>query len=98
MESRGVTGIPADFDAGITGALGVLRVFYHFAFEAGSEAELAAKLQTLAGKGVLVTEIVDHEWSKSFEKSTPNLSRPLASCAATEQVSSSLRLRRDSAG
>ena len=38
MEARGVPGIPADYDAGINRGLGVPSVFYHFAFEAGSEA------------------------------------------------------------
>ena len=72
IESRGVAGIPADFDAGITNALGVPSLFYHFAFEAGSEAELEAKRLTLTGKDVPVTEIVDHDWCKSFYFDDPN--------------------------
>lgn len=72
MESRGVRGIPAQYDTGITDVLDVPGMFYHFAFEAGSEAELAAKRQTLHGKGVPVTEIVDHEWCKSFYFDDPN--------------------------
>ena len=38
IEARGVPGIPAEYDAGINCGLGVPSVFYHFAFEAGSEA------------------------------------------------------------
>jgi catechol 2,3-dioxygenase-like lactoylglutathione lyase family enzyme len=72
IESRGVAGIPANYDVGITGALGVPGMFYHFAFEAGSEAELETRRQTLQGKGVPVTEIVDHEWCKSFYFDDPN--------------------------
>src|SRR5438046_4777569 len=37
MEARGVPGVPADYDAGITRGLGVPAAFYHFAFEAGSD-------------------------------------------------------------
>ena len=40
MEASGVPGIPAEYDAGINRGLGVPGVFYHFAFEAGSEAAL----------------------------------------------------------
>ena len=43
MEARGVPGIPAEYDAGITRGLGVPSAFYHFAFEAGSEAGLEEK-------------------------------------------------------
>ena len=38
--------------------LGVPAAFYHFAFEAGSEAGLAAKRDQLRAKGVEVTDIV----------------------------------------
>jgi catechol-2,3-dioxygenase len=52
--------------------LGVPAAFYHFAFEAGSEAGLEAKRQELAAKGVEVTDIVDHNWAKSIYFSDPN--------------------------
>src|SRR5262245_31374007 len=39
MESRGVDGIPNDFDTGINRTLGVPLGMYHFAFKAGSEVE-----------------------------------------------------------
>ena len=72
MEARGVAGIPAQYDAGITGGLGVPSAFYHFAFEAGSEAALLDKRQELIAKGVNVTEVVDHDWAKSIYFKDPN--------------------------
>ena len=72
MEPQGIPGIPADYDAGINEGLGVPGSFYHFAFEAGSVAALEAKREELLGKGVAVTEIVDHEWAKSIYFRDPN--------------------------
>ena len=72
MEPNGVPGVPVEFDAGINRGLGVPAAFYHFAFEAGSEAGLEAKRQELAAKGVQVTDIVDHNWAKSIYFKDPN--------------------------
>lgn len=72
MEPQGVSGIPADYDAGINDALGVPGSFYHFAFEAGSPDALEAKQEELRAKGVEVTDIVDHEWAKSIYFKDPN--------------------------
>ena len=72
MEARGVPGVPAAYDAGINRGLGVPSVFYHFAFEAGSEAALQDKREELLAKGVEVTEIVDHDWAKSIYFKDPN--------------------------
>ena len=72
MEARGVAGVPSNYDAGITRGLGVPSVFYHFAFEAGSEAGLADKRKELLEKGVEVTEVVDHDWAKSIYFKDPN--------------------------
>ena len=72
MEARGVPGVPVEYDAGINRGLGVPAAFYHFAFEAGSEAGLAHKRQELTAKGVEVTEIVDHDWAKSIYFKDPN--------------------------
>ena len=47
-------------------------VFYHFAFEAGSEAGLAEKRNELLAKGVDVTDVVDHDWAKSIYFKDPN--------------------------
>jgi catechol 2,3-dioxygenase-like lactoylglutathione lyase family enzyme len=72
MEARGVPGVPADYDAGITRGLGVPSAFYHFAFEAGSEAALEEKRNELIARGVDVTEVVDHDWAKSIYFKDPN--------------------------
>jgi catechol 2,3-dioxygenase-like lactoylglutathione lyase family enzyme len=72
MEARGVPGVPAQYDAGINRGLGVPSVFYHFAFEAGSEAGLEAKRKDLIAKGIDVTEVVDHDWAKSIYFKDPN--------------------------
>jgi catechol 2,3-dioxygenase-like lactoylglutathione lyase family enzyme len=72
MEAKGVPGVPVEYDAGINRGLGVPAAFYHFAFEAGSEAGLEAKRKELADKGVQVTDIVDHNWAKSIYFKDPN--------------------------
>jgi catechol 2,3-dioxygenase-like lactoylglutathione lyase family enzyme len=72
MEARGVPGVPSDYDAGINRGLGVPNAFYHFAFEAGSEAGLEEKRNELIAKGVDVTEVVDHDWAKSIYFKDPN--------------------------
>src|SRR6476620_3925874 len=72
MEANDMPGVPAKYDAGINRGLGVPNAFYHFAFEAGTEAGLAAKRQELLAKGVEVSEVVDHNWSKSIYFKDPN--------------------------
>jgi catechol 2,3-dioxygenase-like lactoylglutathione lyase family enzyme len=72
MEASGVPGIPSAYDAGINRGLGVPGVFYHFAFEAGSEAALNEKRHELIARGVDVTEVVDHDWAKSIYFKDPN--------------------------
>lgn len=72
MEARGVPGVPAEYDAGITRGLGVPSAFYHFAFEAGSEAGLLEKRNELIAKGVEVTDVVDHDWARSIYFKDPN--------------------------
>jgi catechol 2,3-dioxygenase-like lactoylglutathione lyase family enzyme len=72
MEARGVPGVPGDFDTGINRGLGVPASFYHFAFEAGSEAALADKRDELRAKGVSVSDVVDHGWAKSIYLRDPN--------------------------
>jgi glyoxylase I family protein len=72
MEARGVPGVPARYDAGINRALGVPNAFYHFAFEAGSEAALDEKRNELIARGVEVSDVVDHDWAKSIYFKDPN--------------------------
>jgi catechol 2,3-dioxygenase-like lactoylglutathione lyase family enzyme len=85
MEPQGVPGVPVDYDAGINEGLGVPGAFYHFAFEAGSEAALAAKRRELLAKGIMVTDIVDHEWAKSIYFLDPN-GISLEYCCPTRDV------------
>src|SRR5262245_59104839 len=72
MEPQEVPDVPETYDAGINRGLGVPAAFYHFAFEAGSEAALIDKRDELRAKGVEVTDIVDHHWSKSIYFRDPN--------------------------
>jgi catechol 2,3-dioxygenase-like lactoylglutathione lyase family enzyme len=72
MEARGVPGVPVEYQAGINRGLGVPDAFYHFAFEAGTEAALEEKRKELLAKGVDVTEVVDHDWAKSIYFKDPN--------------------------
>lgn len=72
MEAREMPGVPADYDAGINRGLGVPAAFYHFAFDAGSEAGLAAKRDQLRAKGLIVTDVVDHGWARSIYFKDPN--------------------------
>jgi len=72
MEARGVPGVPAQYDAGINRGLGVPNAFYHFAFEAGSQAALDEKRNELIARGVDVSDVVDHDWAKSIYFKDPN--------------------------
>jgi catechol 2,3-dioxygenase-like lactoylglutathione lyase family enzyme len=102
MEARGVPGVPATYDAGINRGLGVPGVFYHFAFEAGSEAALRDKRRELLAKGVEVTDLVDHDWARSIYFRDPNgiqleycsFTRTLDTEDARMQVRAEISLRR----
>jgi len=72
MEAQGVDGVPAQYEASINKGLGVPVSFYHFAFEAGSPATLAARRDALRAHGVEVTDIVDHDWAQSIYFRDPN--------------------------
>lgn len=72
MEAREIPGVPKAYDAGINRGLGVPAAFYHFAFEAGSQAALATKRDQLRDKGVVVSDIVDHGWAQSIYFRDPN--------------------------
>src|SRR5687767_12987463 len=94
MEAHGVPGIPADYDAGITRGLGVPSAFYHFAFEAGSEAALDEKRNELIAKGVEVTDVVDHDWAKSIYFKDPN-GVQLEYCCYTRELTEDDALMQD---
>ena len=72
MEARDVPGVPAGYDTGINRGLGVPSSFYHFAFEAGSQAALEEKRHDLLARGVDVTDVVDHGWAQSIYFKDPN--------------------------
>jgi catechol 2,3-dioxygenase-like lactoylglutathione lyase family enzyme len=72
MEPQDIPGVATEYDAGINRGLGVPEGFYHFAFEAGTPAQLADKRAELIAKGVKVTAIVDHEWAQSIYFKDPN--------------------------
>src|SRR2546426_7534127 len=61
MEARGVPGVPAHYDAGISRGLGVPSAFYHFAFEAGSEAGLQDKRPELPAEGGEGKDVGGHD-------------------------------------
>ncbi len=71
-EPRGLPGVPVDFDTGLNRALGMPEGLIHFAFEAGSPAELAAKRAELIAKGVKVTPILGAGWAQSIYFEDPN--------------------------
>jgi catechol 2,3-dioxygenase-like lactoylglutathione lyase family enzyme len=72
MEPGGVSGIPAEYDAGINRGLGVPDAFYHLAFDVGSVEALEARREDLLAHGVAVSPVVDHEWMKSIYFRDPN--------------------------
>lgn len=71
MELKGIPGLPK-YDPGINQGLGLPDPVYHFAFEAGSVAELQSKRAELIEKGVPVTAVVEHEWANSIYFKDPN--------------------------
>jgi len=85
MEARGVPGVPKEYDAGINRGLGVPSAFYHFAFETGSLPGLEQKRAELIGKGVKVSEVVDHDWAKSIYFKDPN-GLQLEFCCMTREL------------
>jgi len=72
MEPNDVKGLPADFDTGINRGLGIRGGMFHFAFWCDDEAELLERRRDLVGRGVEVTEVVDHSWCKSIYFRDPN--------------------------
>jgi len=93
MEARDVVGIPARYDVGINAGLGVPASFYHFAFEAGSPADLAARRDALRTQGVAVTEVVDHGWSQSFYFRDPSGISLEYSCIVRDLTEADAKLR-----
>ena len=78
-------GKPFDFDSGINRGLGFGGGVIHFAFRVDDESELEKKRIELLGKGVDVTEVVDHGWCKSIYFEDPN-SLQLEFCTLTVEL------------
>jgi catechol 2,3-dioxygenase-like lactoylglutathione lyase family enzyme len=72
MECKGVEGIPADFDTGINGALRVPAGLYHFALKVKSVEALEEKKAALSGRGLEVSNTVDHGYARSIFLRDPN--------------------------
>jgi catechol 2,3-dioxygenase-like lactoylglutathione lyase family enzyme len=89
MECNDVPGVAKDFDAGINRGLGIRGGMIHFAFRVDDEDELDGKRQALIGKGVKVTDVVDHGWCKSIYFHDPNRIQ-LEYCCLTGELSNEL--------
>ena len=89
MECNEMAGVPNDFDAGINRGLGIKGGLIHFAFRVDDERELLGKRDELVGKGVDVTDVVDHGWSKSIYFRDPNQLQ-LEFCCLTRELSQEL--------
>ena len=72
MECKGVDGIAEDFDTSINGPIGVPAGLYHFAMKLKSIAALEEKRRELAGRGLDVSEIIDHGYARSIFLRDPN--------------------------
>ena len=97
MECTDVPGIPNDFDTGLNRGLGIKGGVVHFAFRVDDEAELLSKREELAGKGVNVTEVVDHGWCQSIYFHDPNHLQ-LEFCCLSREFGDDLLADRASAG
>jgi catechol 2,3-dioxygenase-like lactoylglutathione lyase family enzyme len=95
MECNDVPGIADDFDPGINRGLGIPGGIIHFAFAADSPAELQDRREHLQGKGVEVTDVVDHGWCQSIYFKDPNHLH-LEYCCLTETLEDSHVADRDS--
>lgn len=72
MEPKGVKGIPADFDTGINGALGLPRGMVHVAFRVATLGDLELRRADLERRGVDVSAVIDLDTAKSVFCSDPN--------------------------
>lgn len=72
MEPKGVAGIPASYDTGINGALGLPGGMYHFAFQVPSLEALEVKRVRLASLGIDVSAVIDLGSAKSVFLADPN--------------------------
>lgn len=86
LEPNDVEGLPAAFPTDINSALGLPAAFNHVAFAAGSLDDLSTKRDELLQEGVAVTEIVDHDWSRSIYFDDPVNGLKLEYCAIVRDL------------
>jgi catechol 2,3-dioxygenase-like lactoylglutathione lyase family enzyme len=84
LEPTDVSSIP-QFDPGINNGLGVPAGFYHVAFEGGSVENLEVIRADLAGKGVKISPVVDHDWARSIYFFDPVNGLSLEFCAIARE-------------
>ncbi len=97
MECNQVPGISDDYDPGINQGLGISGGVIHFAFKSETIAELCAKREELLGKGVKVSDVVDHGWCSSIYFHDPN-GLQLEYCVLTTEYSDALLADRHTEG
>ena len=89
MECKGVEGIPRSFDTSINGALGVPGGLYHLAFRVPSPEALKVKKAYLMGRGLEISNTVDHGYAKSIFLRDPNNLQLEFTCMTRQSSSSS---------
>jgi catechol 2,3-dioxygenase-like lactoylglutathione lyase family enzyme len=94
MSPQKMPGVPAEFSTDLNSAQHLPGFFYHFAFWVDSVEELQSKRDQLAGRGVEVTAIADHEWAKSIYFRDPN-GMLLEYCATVRELGEEDQVMRD---
>jgi catechol 2,3-dioxygenase-like lactoylglutathione lyase family enzyme len=72
MEPKNVPGIPAEYDTGINGALGVPRGMYHYSFKVPSLDDLELRRRDLESRGIDVSSTIDLGYAKAIFFFDPN--------------------------
>lgn len=72
MQGTNVPQLPANFDTGINGRLGVPPGMYHYAFKESSHNGLAARRVQLEDAGIEVSALVDHGYAQAIYFTDPN--------------------------
>jgi catechol 2,3-dioxygenase-like lactoylglutathione lyase family enzyme len=72
MEPKNVPGIPAEYDTGINGALGVPRGMYHYSFKVPTLDDLELRRRDLESRGIEVSSTIDLGYAKAIFFFDPN--------------------------
>lgn len=72
MEPKNVPGIPAEYDTGINGALGVPRGMYHYSFKVPTLDDLELRRRDLESHGIEVSSTIDLGYAKAIFFFDPN--------------------------